>query len=412
MPSDIFDSAIGEAQTTEIKSIEKFFAARGILVAEDNEMNLMLISEVLNRMGFQVLKARTGAEAVAMAAKHNPELIFMDIHMPGMDGFQAAKTIRSLPAPNLDVIIVALTADAMKEDKEKCLAVGMNDYVAKPFRITEIEQVLKRHLKTALPDKDLLHSGTKLRNGKFLLAVFFSLRLSAQEPIRVNSDRPDETDGTYIIQKGYLQFEHGFFFEKESTDGGMFRTYGLQDAAVRLGIMERVEFQLLYSLARRPQIGYTKNIGIASAKAGLKYEIWEQKGNLPSFSAFGSVNAPFLTSKEFRTANIRYLALLLFQHELKAAEIGFNLGISKERDVANQYIYTISFVKEFSEKFSGYIEQYSSFTRKETEISFDTGLGYAVNDLLVLDIAAGITVNENSHFLTIGFAYLLPTKLF
>ncbi|MEJ7557918.1 MAG: response regulator [Pedobacter sp.] len=144
---DIFDNTMANKQTYGGDAIEYFKDAKCILVAEDNAMNMILICEVLIRMGFQVLKATTGAQALEIAAKQNPQLIFMDIHMPVMDGLDATVAIRNLPEPNRDVIIVALTADAMKEDMEKCLAVGIDDYVAKPFRISEIEQILKKWLK-------------------------------------------------------------------------------------------------------------------------------------------------------------------------------------------------------------------------------------------------------------------------
>lgn len=98
-------------------------------------------------MGFEITRAATGTQAVEIAAQQEPELIFMDIHMPEMDGYEASRIIRQLPEPKNKVIIIALTADAMKEDKEKCLAAGMNDFISKPFRITEIELVLKKYLK-------------------------------------------------------------------------------------------------------------------------------------------------------------------------------------------------------------------------------------------------------------------------
>jgi signal transduction histidine kinase/DNA-binding response OmpR family regulator len=138
-------------QPYEVNAIKQFEDSGTILVAEDNDMNMLLISKILTKMGFQVLKASTGEQAINIAANQRPELIFMDIHMPDMDGFQATKAIRSLPEPNRNVIIVALTADAMEQDKQKCLSVGMDDYIAKPFHLTEIELVVQKHLKKAGP---------------------------------------------------------------------------------------------------------------------------------------------------------------------------------------------------------------------------------------------------------------------
>jgi CheY-like chemotaxis protein len=116
-------------------------------VAEDNPLNMILISELLRKMGFQIMQATTGPEALELATKHNIDLIFMDIHMPGMDGYTVSSAIRRLPAPKSNVTIIALTADAMKEDKEKCITAGMNDYISKPFRLADIEKILKKYLK-------------------------------------------------------------------------------------------------------------------------------------------------------------------------------------------------------------------------------------------------------------------------
>jgi CheY-like chemotaxis protein len=98
-------------------------------------------------MGLEVIKAGNGEEVLSLLAQHNPELVFMDINMPVMDGYIATQRIRRLTSPNSQVPIIALTADAMKEDKDRCLEVGMNDYVSKPFRLQEIESILKKYLK-------------------------------------------------------------------------------------------------------------------------------------------------------------------------------------------------------------------------------------------------------------------------
>ncbi|MGO8055589.1 response regulator, partial [Rhizobium leguminosarum] len=68
---------------------------------------------------------------------------FMDVNMPEMDGFTTTRHIRQLPEPHCSLPVIALTADAMQGDREKCIEAGMNDYVTKPFRIEEIEAVLK-----------------------------------------------------------------------------------------------------------------------------------------------------------------------------------------------------------------------------------------------------------------------------
>lgn len=133
---------------SQIPKISKVAERIKILVAEDNIMNMMLIKEVLSNMGLEVISAVNGEEAVALLQEHDPSAIFMDINMPVMDGYIATQKIRELTSYHSSVPIIALTADAMKEDKERCLQVGMNDFVSKPFRLHEIEFVLKNHLKS------------------------------------------------------------------------------------------------------------------------------------------------------------------------------------------------------------------------------------------------------------------------
>jgi len=130
----------------KIPRIEKFPHRIKILVAEDEPMNMLLISEVLGNMGIEVIKAVNGEEAVALVNLHSPAMIFMDINMPVMDGFTATKKIRQLSYPNNTIPIIALTADAMKEDKELCLKIGMNNFISKPFRLQEIEFILRSYL--------------------------------------------------------------------------------------------------------------------------------------------------------------------------------------------------------------------------------------------------------------------------
>jgi signal transduction histidine kinase/CheY-like chemotaxis protein len=120
-----------------------------ILVAEDEPINMLLISQVLNKMGFTVIKAANGIEAIELLTQSSPALIFMDINMPEMDGYTATAAIRQLPAPLSSIPIIALTADAMKEDKIRCLEVGMNDYMSKPFRLEDIEKILRNYMLVA-----------------------------------------------------------------------------------------------------------------------------------------------------------------------------------------------------------------------------------------------------------------------
>jgi len=152
----LFERTHIRKDTTErVPKIGKFSEKTKILVAEDEPMNMILISEVLGNMGLEVIKAGNGEEAITMLKYHDPVMIFMDINMPVMDGFTATEEIRKLPNPKGNIPIIALTADAMQEDKERCLEIGMNDFVSKPFRLQEIERILRSYLMTEFVPEEI-----------------------------------------------------------------------------------------------------------------------------------------------------------------------------------------------------------------------------------------------------------------
>jgi len=104
-----------------------------ILVVEDNLDNRRILVYRLKRMGeFEIVEASNGEEAVEMVGREVPDLIFMDLKMPVMDGWEATRRIRLLPAGER-IPIIALTAQAMVGDEQKALAAGCDDYVAKPI---------------------------------------------------------------------------------------------------------------------------------------------------------------------------------------------------------------------------------------------------------------------------------------
>jgi len=123
--------------------IKKIGHEISILVVEDDPINMMLINELLTKMGFNVIKANNGKKALEILPGIDPALIFMDVNMPEMDGFTTTRLIRKMPEPWCGLPVIALTADAMVGDKERCIEAGMDDYISKPFRIEEIESVLK-----------------------------------------------------------------------------------------------------------------------------------------------------------------------------------------------------------------------------------------------------------------------------
>jgi signal transduction histidine kinase/DNA-binding response OmpR family regulator len=118
--------------------------AQRILLAEDNPVNQRLVLERLRRLGHETEVASNGAEAVAAARARSFDLILMDVQMPEMDGFAATRAIRALEASGDRTPIIALTAHALAGDRDRCLAMGMDDYLSKPVRAEDLESVLAR----------------------------------------------------------------------------------------------------------------------------------------------------------------------------------------------------------------------------------------------------------------------------
>jgi PAS domain S-box-containing protein len=118
-----------------------------VLLAEDNPVNREVAEELLGAVGLQVLTATDGVEAVALACLHKPDLVLMDMQMPTLDGLAATRQIRERLGPSMP--IVAMTANAFGDDRQACLAAGMNDHVAKPVDPDTLYQTLLRWLPRA-----------------------------------------------------------------------------------------------------------------------------------------------------------------------------------------------------------------------------------------------------------------------
>lgn len=118
---------------------------RNVLLVEDNPVNQTVIEAMLRSLGFTVSVANDGAQAVRSAESLIFEAILMDCRLPIIDGYEATRQIRQLPGCS-EVPIIALTANALQGDREACLAAGMNDYLAKPFKRTDLQQILQRWL--------------------------------------------------------------------------------------------------------------------------------------------------------------------------------------------------------------------------------------------------------------------------
>jgi len=113
------------------------------LLVDDNEINLVVAEEILGTLGMEPDLAQDGRQAVELVSDHDYDVVFMDCQMPVMDGFEATRKIREAEdGTDRHTVIVAMTANVMSGDREKCLAAGMDDFIAKPIQIEDLSKFL------------------------------------------------------------------------------------------------------------------------------------------------------------------------------------------------------------------------------------------------------------------------------
>jgi signal transduction histidine kinase/DNA-binding response OmpR family regulator/HPt (histidine-containing phosphotransfer) domain-containing protein len=122
-----------------------------VLVVEDNSLNQLVAEGILSRLGYEVRSVVNGVEALDAVEAFHYSAILMDCHMPVMDGFTATAEIRRRHSNGSRIPIIAMTAGALVEDRERCLAVGMDDYISKPVDLKTLETVLARWITPAAP---------------------------------------------------------------------------------------------------------------------------------------------------------------------------------------------------------------------------------------------------------------------
>lgn len=148
LPEDMDEAVktLNRTDKSKIDGSEKFAEVFNVLLAEDNVTNQKVTVAFLEKLGCTSDVAVDGSEAVNMIKEKDYDLVLMDIQMPKMDGYEAARLIRDCETDlrNHDVPIIALTANAMRSDQELCIEAGMNDYLSKPLQIDDLQAVIRR----------------------------------------------------------------------------------------------------------------------------------------------------------------------------------------------------------------------------------------------------------------------------
>lgn len=149
LPYEKADQEIGQIRNQEVTGHEPLHLLKraSILVVEDNHVNQLLVKRVLDKTGCTTDVVSNGLLAIESVKRGNYDLVLMDLQMPEMDGYMATKHIRMLPEPYCEIPVVAMTAHALSSEVEKCISIGMNDYISKPFKQEVLYAKIIKHLK-------------------------------------------------------------------------------------------------------------------------------------------------------------------------------------------------------------------------------------------------------------------------
>lgn len=233
---------IGNKQKLKLKNTH-------ILLAEDNTVNLMVATEYLERYGCSVTPAGNGLEAISQFKISDFDMIFMDCQMPEMDGYEATGVIRQWEdLKKLErTPIVAFTANAMQGDKEKCLVVGMDDYISKPVSKNSLEDILKKWLPekvkiTGLESDQEITSESKISGTKLSTAKNLKLDLSVFNVLKEMFGDGFSTaveSHTRSAKDNIEKIEHAL--DKSDTSELEHAAHSLKGASGQFGAMELCE---------------------------------------------------------------------------------------------------------------------------------------------------------------------------
>ena len=238
---------------------------------------------------------------------------------------------------------------------------------------------------------------------KKLLVVFFfwgfAYSAAGQKGYPINTDRPDQSDGTYTLPKNYYQLETGVLYGRESDD------YFYHNIMLRYGLSSKTELQLLLDYGTR-----NTETGIMPAGLSVKQQLLSQKSPLPDITAVVNLRFQFLATNNFKPDKLPVDFLLAFENELSDQfSAGYNFGLSFDGEsTRNDWVLTTSVswapVKEVA-FFSEYFSRFSGISSPDHNI--DAGILWLLKNNLQLDIGVGSTIfkDRKNQFITMGVSY-------
>jgi len=257
-----------------------------------------------------------------------------------------------------------------------------------------------------------------------LFVVVFTTMVNAQDETKekkygtIVTDRPDQTESSALVPKGFLQVETGVFFEEEENFGIKDKSTTFNTTLLRYGLLDNLEFRVGFSFMEiTREFNDVKFDDIASGFSplaiGVKIGVTEEKGVLPEIAFLSHINFPFLASQDFKTKSTGIDFRFSFAHTLtEKSSVGYNLGMAWDGEITTaNYVYTIAYGYSISNKIGAFIEIYGDLPEDSHFNHFwDTGLTYLISDTIQLDVSAGTGLSKNIQdlYLSTGISFRLP----
>lgn len=246
-----------------------------------------------------------------------------------------------------------------------------------------------------------------------IILLVANLKSTGQVLPPIQLDRPDQTECSFIVPKGYIQAENGFTYENISEDE---KAIDHPTTLWKYGLSKKVEFRLITELVTEKQKGLTVS-GLAPIKLGFKVNISQEKGIIPITSLIVHLVVPGIASPVFRSNYYAPSFRFTMQNTLsKKISLGYNLGAEWDEQTHKPvYIYTLTTGYAITEKLGSYLEVYGFLAKDElADHRMDGGFTYLINNNIMLDISGGfrITTSSPQNYISLGFSYRFNTKTF
>lgn len=239
-----------------------------------------------------------------------------------------------------------------------------------------------------------------MKKGVFILFIFCSGSLLAQDIGSIDTDRPDQSDGVFTLPSGKFQVETGFIYGKAVDD------YFMNNTMVRLGLTQSTEVRLAVDYGRQ-----TGTTGLMPVGLSIKQNLWHEKGALPTTTLIGTINLPFLASTPFKTDKVSWGLTLAFENGLSDKfTLAYNFGTFTD-GFTNEliWLWTTNLGYSVSDKVSIFAEYFGNYTEvAQPSHNADIGLLWLLQENLQLDLAMGTRIfdqAEKDQFVTVGFSY-------